>query len=184
MDEIFFVTFFLGKSTSTLAKLSYQFANLAKVVPLSKEHLGIPINLLPLTLSCSKLIFRVQLWPISKFIHQLCQNKVCLLIDSTDGESEIRKSVKPSNAKIIDYHDPDCQMKSSLFMFNKKAGTWRKVWVILKDSVIYVLKAIEDKKAQSNTPIMGYELEADYQVCYTTFVFKIPNFRSGGGRAV
>ena len=56
--------------------------------------------------------------------------------------------------------------------------------MILKDSVIYVLKAIEDKKAQSNTPIMGYELEADYQVCYTTFVFKIPNFRSGGGRAV
>ena len=39
--------------------------------------------------------------------------------------------------------------------------------MILKDSVIYVLKAIEDKKAQSNTPIMGYELEADYQVCYS-----------------
>ena len=75
-------------------------------------------------------------------------------------------------------------MKSSLYMFNKKAGTWKKVWVILKDSVIYVLKAIEDKKAQSNTPIMGYELEADYKVCYkhTAFVFKIPIFRSGGGK--
>ena len=112
--------------------------------------------------------------------------KVFLLLDSTDGESSKNpiksvKSVKPNNAKKIDYHDPDCQMKSSLHMFNKKAGTWRKVWVILKDSVIYVLKAIEDKKAQSNTPIMGYELEADYQVCYTAFVFKIPNFRSGGG---
>ena len=112
--------------------------------------------------------------------------KVYLLIDSTDGESPKNpfksvKSVKPNNVKIIDYHDPDCQMKSSLYMFNKKAGTWRKVWVILKDSVIYVLKAIEDKKAQSNTPIMGYELEADYKVCYTAFVFKIPIFRSGGG---
>ena len=114
--------------------------------------------------------------------------KVYLLIDSTDGESPKNpfksvKSVKPNNVKIIDYHDPDCQMKSSLYMFNKKAGTWRKVWMILKDSVIYVLKAIEDKKAQSNTPIMGYELEADYKVCNTAFVFKIPIFGSGG-RAV
>ena len=102
--------------------------------------------------------------------------KVYLLIDSTDGESPKNpfksvKSVKPNNVKIIDYHDPDCQMKSSLYMFNKKAGTWRKVWVILKDSVIYVLKAIEDKKAQSNTPIMGYDLEADYKVCYTLLLF-------------
>ena len=39
---------------------------------------------------------------------------------------------------------------------------WTKVWIVLKDFVLYELRAAEDKVAYQDTPILGYLLEPEY----------------------
>jgi hypothetical protein len=67
--------------------------------------------------------------------------------------------------------DADAQMKGYLYMKESKNGRWKKVWIVLKDCVIYEHRAAEDSAAVNDTVALGYQLEAEYiievkAVCY------------------
>ena len=58
--------------------------------------------------------------------------------------------------------DPDAKMKGYLYKHSKSSGGWKKVWIVLKSSVIFELRAASDAVAQSDDPILGWNLEPEY----------------------
>ena len=56
---------------------------------------------------------------------------------------------------------------------HSKTSGWTKVWIVLKNCVLYELRAAEDTVAILDTPILGYSLETEYilEVCIiVTFI--------------
>ena len=59
--------------------------------------------------------------------------------------------------------DPDAKMKGYLYFYIKTSSTdWKKHWFVLKHSVLYILRAPEDRIAVDSFVILGYSLEPEY----------------------
>jgi len=57
--------------------------------------------------------------------------------------------------------DPNAKMKGYLHKYSKGYG-WTKLWIVLKDFVLYELRAAGDNLASKDTPILGYQIEPEY----------------------
>ena len=59
--------------------------------------------------------------------------------------------------------DPDAKMKGYLYYYIKTSSTdWKKNWFVLKESVLYMLRAPEDRISVDKFVILGYSLEPEY----------------------
>ena len=55
-----------------------------------------------------------------------------------------------------------------LFQYSKGYG-WTKLWIVLKDFVLYELRAAGDNLASKDTPILGYQIEPEYILNVCTY---------------
>ncbi len=69
--------------------------------------------------------------------------------------------------------DPDAKMKGYLYMYSKTSG-WKKLWIVLKSSVLYALGGPSDAVAVQDYAILGFHLQTDYILQVQTFhIYKI-----------
>ena len=60
--------------------------------------------------------------------------------------------------------DPKISIKGQLYKYSSNTKCWKKVWMVLKEFALYEMGALEDKAAKECWPIMGYEIEPNYEV--------------------
>ena len=77
-------------------------------------------------------------------------------------ETKAGSQKKVPNRLKVSGNDVNAQMKGYLYVQHSKTSGWRKVWIVLKDRVLYELRAPEDGTAVKGNPILGYKLEAEY----------------------
>jgi hypothetical protein len=51
----------------------------------------------------------------------------------------------------------------------KGSRSWKRMWYVLKDKVVYVYKAPEDHVAVESFPVLGYALDTEQEVSFFTF---------------
>ena len=94
---------------------------------------------------------------------------------SLAGKFEKRKTAKTVISKKVPKltvagDDPDAKMKGYLYYYIKTSSTdWKKNWFVLKDSVLYMLRAPEDRISVDKFVILGYSLEPEYILDVSTF---------------
>ena len=64
----------------------------------------------------------------------------------------------------ISTKDEGIQIYGQVYKYSKNTRAWKKVVVILKDSVLYELGGLDDTVAKLSTVILGYKLEPDFKV--------------------
>ena len=80
-----------------------------------------------------------------------------------DYNSSEAKNKTPRTLKIST-HEKGIQIYGHVYKYSFNTKSWKKVVMILKDSVLYELGGLEDKIAKSANVILGYELDLDAKV--------------------
>lgn len=76
---------------------------------------------------------------------------------------KIRKYV-PSRLKEVTANDSGSQLSGWLYRRGKRS--WKRLWFVLKEQVLYVYKASEDIVAVESIPILGYKIESVKEGAY------------------
>lgn len=72
-------------------------------------------------------------------------------------------------------NDTGSQMSGWLFRYGKRS--WKRLWFVLKEQVLYVYKASEDVVAVESIPILGYKIESVKDVSiFCCLSFKLLKF--------
>ena len=56
------------------------------------------------------------------------------------------------------------QMSGYLHKRSPKSGKYKKMWFVLKDRVLYEYRAPEDTAANETFPVLGFDLDLEYEV--------------------
>lgn len=80
-----------------------------------------------------------------------------------DGNKTVNRKKVPKRLLVAQNITADAKMEGYLHKHSKTSG-WKKLWVILSESVLYEVKAVKDPVAVETTPILGYVLEPEYQL--------------------
>ncbi|XP_075218258.1 FYVE, RhoGEF and PH domain-containing protein 6-like isoform X2 [Lycorma delicatula] len=73
------------------------------------------------------------------------------------GSIKRNKKYVPSRLKEVTANDTGSQISG--WMYRKGRRSWKRLWFVLKEQVLYVYKASEDVVAVESIPILGYKIE-------------------------
>ena len=96
---------------------------------------------------------------------------ILFFTDSPEDYNSSKAENKSPRILEISTHENGIQIYGHVYKYSFNTKSWKKVVMILKDSVLYELGGLEDKIAKSDTVIMGYELDLDYKVRNTPFIY-------------
>ena len=64
----------------------------------------------------------------------------------------------------VNASDEGAQMSGYLHKRSHKSGKYKKMWFVLKDRVLYEYRAPEDTAANETFPVLGFDLDLEYEV--------------------
>ena len=98
-------------------------------------------------------------------------------IKKKEGHKTLPPKKVPKRLQVAG-NDPDAKITGYLYKYSKTQG-WTKVWIVLKSSVLYELRAAEDPVAYLDTAILGYSLEPEYilEVCMYVILYMSSGWR-------
>ncbi|KAF4529031.1 hypothetical protein B566_EDAN010519 [Ephemera danica] len=76
---------------------------------------------------------------------------------ATPTSSKKSKKYIPQRLKEVSANDAGCQISGWLQRHMRRS--WKKMWFVLKDQVLYMYKASEDVVALESLPVLGYEVK-------------------------
>ena len=94
----------------------------------------------------------------------LVKLNISFFTDSPEDYNSSKAKNKAPRTLEISTHEKGIQIYGHVYKYNEDTKSWKKVVMILKDSVLYELGGLEDKIAKSANVILGYELDLDVKV--------------------